>query len=228
MIDYNLEFKPVDLYAPHAFRASDHDPLLVGVQLNRPPTADDLTLSTGRNQPVDFTLTGSDPDGDPLTFSLVSLPVHGTLSGEPPDLTYMPAPGYTGVDSFTYLAHDGLVDSPTASALIAVDNHAPVLSEPIPDLELRGGWFFNFTWDEGVFSDPDGDALFYTASLAGGEPLPEWLQCDGDNRTLSGTPPLEAVSLAITITASDGLAAAQTSFTLNVTMERVYLPLLQH
>jgi len=33
VIDYNTEFKPQDLYAPHAFRSSDHDPVLVGLKL---------------------------------------------------------------------------------------------------------------------------------------------------------------------------------------------------
>ena len=33
VIDYNTEFKTVDLYQPHAFRASDHDPVLVGLNL---------------------------------------------------------------------------------------------------------------------------------------------------------------------------------------------------
>lgn len=33
VIDYNTEFKPQDLYAPDAYRASDHDPVLVGLGL---------------------------------------------------------------------------------------------------------------------------------------------------------------------------------------------------
>jgi predicted extracellular nuclease len=33
VIDYNLEFKPQDLYASHAYRSSDHDPVLVGLNL---------------------------------------------------------------------------------------------------------------------------------------------------------------------------------------------------
>ena len=40
-------------------------------------------------------LTGSDPDGDALTFALATGPAHGTLSGTPPDLTYTPAPTTT-------------------------------------------------------------------------------------------------------------------------------------
>jgi len=33
VIDYNTEFKPQDFYAPSAYRASDHDPALVGLNL---------------------------------------------------------------------------------------------------------------------------------------------------------------------------------------------------
>jgi uncharacterized protein len=38
VLDYNLEFKPDDRYAPTPFRASDHDPVLVGLRL-RPDAA---------------------------------------------------------------------------------------------------------------------------------------------------------------------------------------------
>lgn len=33
VIDYNTEFKPVDLYQPHAYRSSDHDPVMIGLNL---------------------------------------------------------------------------------------------------------------------------------------------------------------------------------------------------
>jgi predicted extracellular nuclease len=33
VIDYNLEFKPQDLYTPTSFRSSDHDPAVVGITL---------------------------------------------------------------------------------------------------------------------------------------------------------------------------------------------------
>ncbi|HZW05063.1 MAG TPA: ExeM/NucH family extracellular endonuclease [Anaerolineaceae bacterium] len=33
-IDYNTEFKPVDLYQPHVYRSSDHDPVVVGLNLS--------------------------------------------------------------------------------------------------------------------------------------------------------------------------------------------------
>lgn len=36
VIDYNTEFKPQDLYAPTPYRASDHDPVVIGLSLLHP------------------------------------------------------------------------------------------------------------------------------------------------------------------------------------------------
>jgi predicted extracellular nuclease len=33
VIDYNMEFKPQDLYTPTPYRASDHDPVIVSLDL---------------------------------------------------------------------------------------------------------------------------------------------------------------------------------------------------
>jgi hypothetical protein len=45
-----------------------------------------------------FSLTGSDVDGDPLTFVTVSQPANGSLSGTPPNLTYTSNPGFVGTN----------------------------------------------------------------------------------------------------------------------------------
>ena len=73
-------------------------------------------------------MTASDVDGDLLTYRVVSGPAHGVLTGTAPDLTYVPAAGYTGPDTFTFVANDGLVDSPVATVTVEVThvNHAPV------------------------------------------------------------------------------------------------------
>ena len=58
------------------------------------PTADNKTLSTNAGTPVTITLTGTDPiPGDTLKFSVVAIPLHGTLtpSTTPPNtVTYTP------------------------------------------------------------------------------------------------------------------------------------------
>jgi hypothetical protein len=87
---------------------------------NTSPVADDQTISTTQDQPTSITLTASDVDGDPLDYTVVSNPVHGTLSGTAPNLTYTPDPGYTGSDSFQFVADDGQADSNTATITIAI------------------------------------------------------------------------------------------------------------
>jgi hypothetical protein len=74
VLDYNTDFKTPDLqatlYAPDQFRISDHDPVVVGLAPNAPPTVDaggPYTVVEGDS--VTVTATGSDPDGDTLTYA---------------------------------------------------------------------------------------------------------------------------------------------------------------
>ena len=76
---------------------------------------------------------------------------------------------------------------------------------------------FSYQVPANTFSDLDGDALAYSASLADGSSLPVWLSFDASTGTLSGTPANSDVgSVSVTVTASDGLASASSTFTLNV------------
>ena len=79
--------------------------------VNDAPTADPQTRTTLAATPLAITLTGSDVDGDALTFALASPPAHGTLSGAPPALIYTPDLTFVGEDSFTFTAHDGTATS---------------------------------------------------------------------------------------------------------------------
>ncbi|MEZ4678419.1 MAG: Ig-like domain-containing protein [Caldilineaceae bacterium] len=90
-------------------------------QANQAPVVNDLSVSTAQDTTVAITLTGVDEDGNTLTFSVESLPSNGTLSGTAPDLTYTPAPGFNGNDSFTFKANDGRVDSNVATVTITVN-----------------------------------------------------------------------------------------------------------
>jgi predicted extracellular nuclease len=74
VLDYNVNFKSANhvntLYNPGPYRASDHDPVIVGVQLNHAPTADaggPYTVAEGGS--VGVTATGGDADGDDLTYA---------------------------------------------------------------------------------------------------------------------------------------------------------------
>src|SRR5439155_1596532 len=70
----------------------------------------------------------TDVEGDPLTAILVSGPGHGTLAlNANGGFTYTPAANYNGLDSFTYKANDGTLDSNAATVTIAISavNSAP-------------------------------------------------------------------------------------------------------
>ncbi|MBA7535684.1 hypothetical protein ES705_27942 [subsurface metagenome] len=88
--------------------------------------ADDPPIANGNNVTVTedlvshIMLTGSDPDGDPLTYSVLRTPNHGKLSGTAPNLIYTPDPNFSWLDSFTFRVNDGKADSVPATVMISV------------------------------------------------------------------------------------------------------------
>ena len=76
----------------------------------------------------------TDPDGDALTFSIVTFPTNGTLTGVPvPPYTsdyknHAPNYGYTGPDSFTYKVCDPFNACSTAIAALTAWNNPPAPS----------------------------------------------------------------------------------------------------
>ncbi|WP_226646808.1 PA14 domain-containing protein [Microbulbifer variabilis] len=103
---------------------------------NTAPVADDLMVTVNQNSSINITLTASDADDDTLAYSVVNPPSHGALSGQAPDLVYSPANGYSGNDSFTYIANDGTEDSEPATVSITVN---PVGSVTPAKLYLMAG-----------------------------------------------------------------------------------------
>ena len=87
---------------------------------NQPPRAYLSSFSGTVNTILNGQLTGSDPDGDPLTFILVSQPEKGSLALDPSGtFTYTPDQNAaSGSDSFTFKVNDGTTDSTPAIATI--------------------------------------------------------------------------------------------------------------
>ncbi|MGN6184628.1 MAG: tandem-95 repeat protein [Thermoanaerobaculia bacterium] len=103
------------------------------VTCNTPPVANDVTASTNEDTAVTITLSGSDVDGDPLTFSIVTPPANGTLGPVVPTgpttatVNYTPNLNYFGTDSFVYQANDGNGGTDNATVTITI---APVNDPP--------------------------------------------------------------------------------------------------
>jgi hypothetical protein len=77
---------------------------------NRDPIVQDASAFCA-DQPVDVSLQSSDPDGDSLTLRIVQQPRFGRVGLSGSTATYYPDPGFAGIDSCTFAAWDGAVDS---------------------------------------------------------------------------------------------------------------------
>lgn len=84
-------------------------------------------------------------------------------------------------------------------------NTAPVLANPIADQSAEINALFTFAIPANAFFDPDvGDSLSYSAYLADGNSLPDWLTFDYQTGLFQGTPPAGTPStLSIQIQAYD-------------------------
>ena len=137
---------------------------------NSPPTAIGQSVSTPEDTPRAIVLTGSDPDNDPLTFSIAAAPGNGTLSGTPPNVTYTPVKDFNGTDRFFFTVSDGQVSSIPAQVEITV---IPVNDPPtaVPDtLTVEEDTTINNPGNRvNVLlndNDPDGDTLSVTSASA--------------------------------------------------------------
>ena len=150
----------------------------------RPPTAEDVQLTTPANAPASITLQGMDdglPEPAALDFIIATLPANGTL-GDPGagiidsvpytlvgggnEVIYTPDNWYMGPDMFQYYCNDGGVfpeggDSNTAKVDITVESPAPT---PIYEynLDTDPGWTLDGQWGYGVpqgWGSHNGDPL---------------------------------------------------------------------
>ena len=89
------------------------------ISLQIPPTATSQTVIDIAPQPVAITLAGASVQNSSLTFRVVNPPSQGTLTGTAPNLAYTPSVA-SGQDSFTFVANDGVADSPPATVTITI------------------------------------------------------------------------------------------------------------
>ncbi len=119
------------------------DSILVNVtveSVNDIPVADPQTVKIHEEEPVEIHLTGSDIEGDPLSFQVVTQPGHGALTGTAPDLLYTPDDTFTGIDTFTFKVNDGLDDSLTATVTIQVQEPTPWMDEKLTTSKVIFNW----------------------------------------------------------------------------------------
>ncbi|MCP5531676.1 MAG: DUF642 domain-containing protein [Akkermansiaceae bacterium] len=99
--------------------------------VNNPPSADPDSYATMVDTALTVAAPGllgndSDPEETALTAVLDTVPSNGSLTLNPDGgFTYVPFPGFSGADSFTYHASDGVASSPTVTVTIIVSEITP-------------------------------------------------------------------------------------------------------
>ncbi len=205
--------------------SSNDDP-----ETNRPPTVTVPALSVAEDGQLSAQLSGTDPEGNPITFARVTDAQHGTAIVTPAgQVTYTPAANYSGPDTFTVSATDS--GGASANAVVNVNvtavNDAPVFTSATAlatNEDIAATLQLTAT-------DADGNALSFTllnsvqhgtitVSAAGAvsyTPAPNYAGTDSFNAQVSdGVGGTATTSVAITISAVNdapvlATAAIQTS-----------------
>jgi len=140
------------------------------IAINDAPIAKEEEITLNEDESTNITLSGTDIDGDPLTFRVTTPPNNGTFDGT----TYTPNANFNGTDSFTYVANDGTIDSAPATINITVKavNDTPVANSQDLTTDINTALDITLTG-----TDIDEDSLSYTIVQSPA------------NGTLSGTAP---------------------------------------
>jgi plastocyanin len=87
---------------------------------NTRPVATDQDVIVRQNTATAITMTATDANNDPITYSMVTNPLHGTLTGTGAVRTYTPTTGYQGPDTFTFRGSDAGGAGNTATIRITI------------------------------------------------------------------------------------------------------------
>ncbi|MDQ2639204.1 MAG: putative Ig domain-containing protein [Pseudomonadota bacterium] len=163
-----------------------------------------------------FAPAATDPDADPLTWSITGKPAWASFSTSTGKLSGTPGTVHVGTTSGVVISvSDGKVGAslpPFSITVTAAPNRSPVISGTPPVSGLAGS-LYNFA---PTASDPDGDSLSY--SIAG---KPSWAAFSTATGALTGTPGTAAIGvysgITITVTDSRGASASLPPFAITLT-----------
>ncbi|HUU82075.1 MAG TPA: S8 family serine peptidase [Phycisphaerae bacterium] len=161
-----FEFKANDGGVPP--EGGDSNTAVVTITVGGPawdPVADDGEWTTGINVPLDITLVATDPNGDPLTYYIESLPALGSLSDPgagaigtvPYELVgggkvvhYVPPVSQAPVETFDFSVRDATAGSNVATVTVNVG--VPQAAHDFP-MDIDPGWTTEGSW---AFGQPTG------------------------------------------------------------------------
>ncbi len=173
------------------------------------PEAQSATHTLTEDNMIAVYLSGSDADGEVLTFSLVSNPTNGIVELDGVAATYMPDANFNGTDSFDFIVNDGIFDSNVATINLVVVpvNDAPFWLFLPEDEEIAAGEIAVYTLEA---EDVDGDDLLYQLINVSG---PGTATLAGNILTIQAA---DEGEIEITVSVSDGIMIDEETFILLV------------
>ena len=194
--------------APFSISVTRDTSNLPPVIIGQPPTT--AIVSTT----YDFAPSASDPDGDPISFSISNRPAWASFNAATGQLRGSPGSSDVGTYSNIVIqATDGSSTTALPAFSVTVEsapNQAPVISGS-PASSVTAGQAYSFV---PTASDPDGQALSFSIVNR-----PSWATFSTSTGRLSGTPTSSHVGSysGITISVSDGIATTSLpAFTITV------------
>lgn len=203
---------------------------------NQAPAAADSSITTAEDTAAATPLSATDGDGDVLSYSIVTSPTNGTLSGTAPNLTYTPNANYNGTDSFTWKANDGQADSNTATVVITVNpvNDPPVAQDgsantnedvPVP-VTLTATDVDSVLLSYSVVTPPANGSVTVFGNVATYTPNPNFSGTDTFTfKANDGTADSNAATITITVNhvnhapvATDGVASTNEDTAVTITL----------
>jgi outer membrane protein OmpA-like peptidoglycan-associated protein len=173
---------------------------------NHPPSAKDDSAITDEGQPVTVSVLANDtdPDGDSLEVSATTPPANGSVANNGKTVTYIPKPGFFGVDRFTYVASDGRGGSSNAATVTVTvrqggnggQNQPPNANDDSASTSAGRAVTISVLAND---TDPDGDSLTVSATT---QPTNGTVTNNGSNVTYTPNPGFRGVDV-FAYTASD-------------------------
>ena len=187
--------------------------------INDAPTAAGQSVTTNEDTAKAITLSGSDVDGDALTYN-AGQPSHGLVSCTGASCIYTPTANYNGSDSFTFKTNDGQTDSAAATVSITVNpvnDNPDAINDSATVTEDSGANTFNVLGNDSILPDT-GETLTVSSVTNGANGA---VAITGGSTNVSYTPNANFNGTdSFTYTISDGNGGTDTA-TVNVTVTPV-------
>ena len=177
---------------------------------NTAPTTSPMTKTTAEDTATTVALTATDPENDPLTWSVTTAPTHGSAGIVGSTLTYTPAANYNGTDVVGVTVNDGHGHAVATTVTITVTpvNDAPTATAQTTATNQNTAKVITLAG-----ADVDGDTLTYAIATA---PTHGTVDLTGNQATY--TPTTDYVGPdSFTFTVNDGtVSSAPATVSINV------------